>query len=254
MTGSPRPLWWRASAAGISIALALCFSGCVYLRLLQLKLQLANFDRNFALVTDRGLQLRSLEPVLLASDIRWLGFEPASTRRSGNVEQWTVRWVTQPADKAADKGSFEIAFELSFTDGRLSAFTLAEKYFSLLPMDVVVATIKSLGSGKVDRKGRSMKSTVAVPPGAASAAWPDRNMIAAILGPPTEEHREANRIRTRFVCVSADPGGKGKNIEITLVFDAVSEKLLQAAGRLPVGNIDLDFTSTAAVEQPSSAP
>ncbi|MEY4938797.1 MAG: hypothetical protein RIQ93_532 [Verrucomicrobiota bacterium] len=242
MTRQRRPRWWRVSVAGGMIGLMLCLSGCVYLRLLQLKRQLADFDHNFVLSTASGLHLRCLEPVLLTSDLRWLGFEPATIRRLGTSEQWHIRWVTQPAPTAAVKGTFEIAFDLTFSAGRLSALTLADKYFGLLPKDVVIAAIKSLGSGNVDRKQRSMQSSVALPASASPMFWPDRKMVAAILGPPTEEHQESGRIVSRFHCISADPSGKGKDIQIKLVFDAITGKLLQTSGQLPVGNINLEFT------------
>lgn len=239
MTGPRRPRWRRAIVAGVAACLATLLSGCVYLRLLQLKNQFGRFDENFQLTTDSGLQLRFLHPILLSSDLRWLGFEPASVRQLGTAEHWHLRWVKQPAADASADGAFEIAFDLSFTGDRLSGLTLAEKYFSLLPKDIVVAAIKSLGGAAVDEKKRSVQASVASPAG--SAVFPTRPMADAMLGRPTEESVENGRIVARYRCVSADPSGKGKPLDLKLVFDPETGLLRQAAGRLPVGNVDLNF-------------
>lgn len=239
MTRPRRPRWRRSIVAGIAACLTALLSGCVYLRLLQLKNQFTRFEENFQLTTDTGLQLRFLQPILLTSDLRWMGFEPASVNRLGTAEHWHLRWVKQPAAGVAADGAFEIAFDLSFTEDRLSGLTLAEKYFSLLPKDIVVAAIKSLGGAAVDEKKRSVQTSVLSPAG--SAVFPTRTMLDAMLGRPTEESFEDDRIVARYRCVSADPAGKGKPLDLKLVFDARTGLLRQTVGRLPVGNVDLNF-------------
>jgi hypothetical protein len=47
----PAPIWRRRLIADGLAGIALLFSGCVYLRLLAVKRQLADFDRNFTLQT-----------------------------------------------------------------------------------------------------------------------------------------------------------------------------------------------------------
>ncbi len=247
MTGLRRPRWRRAIAISFAVYLAVALSGCVYLRLLQLKNQFSRFDEHFQLTTDSGLQLRFLHPILLTSDLRWLGFEPANVSQLGTAEHWYLRWVKQPSAGAPGDGPFEIAFDLSFTGDRLSGLTLAEKYFALIPKDIVVAAIKSLGGAAVDEKKRSVQTSVSAPAG--SAVFPTRQMVDAMLGRPTEESLENGRIVTRYRCVSADPTGKGKDLDLKLVFDPETGVLRQTVGRLPVGNIDLSFNPPVAASR-----
>lgn len=250
MTEPRRPRWRRAITFGAAACLALALNGCVYLRLLQLKSQFTRFDEHFQLTAEHDLHLRFLHPVLLTSDLRWLGFEPATIRRLGHDEEWHVRWVKQiPAGTPMDR-SFEIAFDLTFTDNRLSALTVSKKYFALLSKDIVIASIKSLGGAAVDEKKRTIQTSVAQAV-AGSTPWPTRTTVTAMIGQPTEEHIEAGRIVARYRCVSADPGGKGKDLDVKLVFDATTGMLRQTVGRLPVGNIDLNFNPPAAVSSHS---
>jgi hypothetical protein len=72
----------RAAAFGLA-ALGLLLGGCVYLRLLAFKRQLADFDRHFTLQTDDGLRLGCLTPVLLPEDFRWLGLTPETVKTLG---------------------------------------------------------------------------------------------------------------------------------------------------------------------------
>jgi hypothetical protein len=111
----------RAVMAGALAAAALLVSGCVYLRLLQLKRQLADFDANFTVQTAAGLRLNCLHPVVLADDLRFLGFFPASVRKLGTAEQWTIRWLKQPPPGAPQKPKYEIGFDLFFAQDHMAA-------------------------------------------------------------------------------------------------------------------------------------
>ena len=93
----------RTAAVMIAAAVALLSSGCVYLRLLELKRQLAAFERNFTLETSEGVRLGFLRPVLLTRDIRWLGLKPETVQQTGEIEQWRVRWLKEPAHGVVEK-------------------------------------------------------------------------------------------------------------------------------------------------------
>src|SRR3954470_11819852 len=82
---------WKLMAG--LLAATFLFSGCVYLRLLQVKRQLGDFDRFFALDRHEGLRISCLTPVLLTGDFRWLGITPETIKRLGQSEEWHVRWV-----------------------------------------------------------------------------------------------------------------------------------------------------------------
>jgi hypothetical protein len=231
----------RVAMLALGAAVALLLSGCVYLRLLQLKHQLADFDRYFRLRTTEGLRLDCLKPVLLASDIQWLGFAPATVRKVGRAEQWHLRWVKALPPGVTEEGHFEIAFDLMFIDGKLSGLSIGEHYFKLLPKELVVAGLQSLGHANVDEKSRSVKSAVAVSLQQAGSTWPTRHSVFQLLGTPTEEHVDEKRIVLRYRCPSADPEHRGKEFDLRLTFDGRTEMLIKTEGRLPVGNVNFDF-------------
>ncbi|MBM3855124.1 MAG: hypothetical protein FJ399_18545, partial [Verrucomicrobia bacterium] len=92
MTAPPRGRRFRAAALALC---ALLLGGCVYLRLLEVKLQLAKFDRYFALRSDDGLVILCQKPVIRPDDVRWFGVKPETVRRLGHAEEWQIRWVKQ---------------------------------------------------------------------------------------------------------------------------------------------------------------
>jgi hypothetical protein len=237
----------RAAVALAAVVLALLLSGCVYLRLLQLKHQLGDFDRNFAVQTREGLRLECLQPVLLADDLRFLGFYPATIKTLGVAEQWRIRWVKQMPAGGGERGHYDIAFDLFFTAGKLNAVHIPENYFAFMPKEVVVAGLKSLGGAKVDKSSRSIETNVLtqlrehiIPPSAKG--------VSEMLGRPTERAVVGNRETLRYHFVSADPEARGKDFDLALVFDARTGDLRETRGKLPVGNLHLKF------DPPAGAP
>jgi hypothetical protein len=241
-----RPRSWLKLGA---VALAALFlSGCVYLRLLQLKRQIAAFDEHFVFHSESGLRLECLHPVLLADDLRFLGFYPATVRKVGVAEQWHIRWLKQRAAGATEKVRYEISFDLTFSADKLTALHIPENYFAFMPKEVVIAGVKSLGGAQVDKAQRSILAQLrdkVIPPSAKG--------VAEMLGPPTDQKIEGDRETFHYHFVSDDPGAKGKDFDLRLVFDAQSGDLRETIGRLPVGNLHLKFDPPPA-RAPNSGP
>lgn len=245
MNSTPRPPRWRACACAVGVGLMLLLSGCVYLRLLQLKRQLGDFDRNFTLTTSAGLRLDCLNPVLLETDLHWLGFRAATIDRVGSAERWHVRWVKQLPPGVQEKKAFEIAFSLIFAGDRLTAFVVPEHYFGLLPKEMAVAGIRSLAGAKVDKSSRSVEGDVAFTSDPVAARWPTRQAVLEVLGHPTEEFADSGRTVLRYRCLSADPQRKGGEFDLRFGFDPATQNLVQLHGRIPAGRISLNFSPPA---------
>jgi hypothetical protein len=231
--------WRRARRAVLAIALAsvaLLVGGCVYLRLLQLKRQLADFDANFTVQTTAGLRLNCLHPVVLADDLRFLGFFPASVRKLGAAEQWTIRWLKRPPPGAPEKPKYEIGFDLFFAQDQFTGLQVADKYLAFVPKDVIVGAVKSLGRGKLDKASRSVESDVL-----GSLVPPSAKGVQEMLGAATEQQVEGSRETLHYHFVSDDPGGKGKDFDLRLTFDVASGDLLETDARMPVGRLHLKF-------------
>lgn len=231
----PRRVW---AALGLACG-ALLLGGCVYLRLLELKRQFAQFDRHFALQTTEGLRIVAQHPVLLMDDVRWIGLRPETIKRLGRAEQWQVRWVKQLPPGVAEKATFYIALDLSFADGKLSGIAIPESYFALVPKELVIGMLRSLGAADVDKRGRKVEAAVGAE--AARLGRPNLPTVDKILGTPTEEREEGRHTIQRYRYVLATREPKGGGFEMILRYDTKSGELLHWQGKTPMGNIAFDF-------------
>lgn len=238
MTAAPRAS--RLVAAGLIAAAALVLSGCVYLRLLQLKHQIADFDRNFTVQTDDGFRISCLKPVLLTSDVRWIGLGPEKSRKVGSAEQWQVRWVKELPPGVHESGAFDIVLELFFAGNKLNRVVIPERYFAVMPKSLLLDLLRSLGGAKVDRAGRSVEAQLA-------SARPDLPGIQKLLGRPTSESVAGTQTlyRYRYVPATAEGLARSAVFDMTVHFDTASGDLLRWEGQTPVGKIGFNFEQAA---------
>ena len=228
-------------AAIIFASLALLLSGCVYLRLLELKKQLGQFDQFFGLQTKDGLSLVCYTPVLRTSDIRWIGLIPEKTKTLGRAEQWQVRWVKQLAPGVREEIEYDIALELGFVEEKLTRVAIPERYFAILPKAFLVGVIKSLGGGRIDKSGKAIDATVSA--AEVAAARPNLPSIDKLLGQPTEERVDGANTIVRYRYVPATKESRAGVFEMRLTFDTKSGELLKWQGLTPVGKIGFDFAA-----------
>lgn len=238
MIGTRRAGKRLPAIAGL-LAVTLLLSGCVFLRLLELKKQIGQFEKHFVLQTHEGIRIICQTPVLLDDDVRWLGMRPETTRRLGRAEEWQMRWTKDLPPGVTDSGTFFIGLQLVFTEGKLSSVTIPETYFALIPKSFVITMLKSMGGGAVDKAGRKLESTVAAD--AVRAARPKLPAIDKVLGKPTEERTEGVYSIQKYVYrpVSKEPGGG--TFEMTLRFNTTTGDLVHWHGKMPVGNISFKF-------------
>lgn len=214
---------------------ALLLSGCVYLRLLELKHQLAAFDRNFAVETDDGLRIICRHPVLRTSDIRWLGLPPESIRRVGSAERWRIRWAKVRPAGGHEARRHDIIIHLLFSDGRLTRVSIPQTYFALVPKSFLLDLLRSLGGAQVNRTGRTVEARL-------PAAQPDLPVIERLLGRPTSRTTAPGEdvYHYRFVPVSTERT-RHFVFNLAIHFDAKTGQLLRWEGTTPVGRIGFDF-------------
>jgi hypothetical protein len=220
-------------------ALALLLSGCVYLRLLELKHQLGQFDRYFGLQTDDGLTLIFQSPVLLSNDLRWIGLKPEEARKLGLAEWWRARWVKQLPPGVTETPSFDIVLELGFADDKLTRVAIPERYFAQMPKEFVIGVIRSLGRGAIDRSSKRIDATVS---GAAMAAVrPNLPAIDRLLGRPTGERTDGPLTVVSYRYVPVTTEAATGVFEMHLTFETSSGELRKWQGVTRVGRIGFDF-------------
>jgi hypothetical protein len=229
--------------------IAFLLSGCVYLRLLHVKRQLASFDRYFSLDTKDGVRLGCLDPVLLTGDFRWLGITPETTKKLGQSEQWNVRWVKEVAAGASDARVSDVEIELIFTEDKLTRVHIPEVYFSLIPKEFLVGLIRGMGSANINRLQRD--AAVNLPsPDELSLARVTATSLAMLLGKPSEQRTEGPKTTLHYRYAPTPPGAKNGIFDIAFIFDTASGQLVLLRGKSPVGQMSFNFGLPDAKKKP----
>jgi len=236
---SSRGRYARLALAWGLAALTLLLSGCVYLRLLELKKQLNEFDQHFVLQTKDGLSLVCQDPVLRTKDVRWMGLRPEQTKKLGLAEQWQVRWVKQLPVGIAEPGTFDIIIELGFADDKLTRVKIPERYFSVLPKDFLIGVIKSVGRGKIDKSSKKIESSLSA--SEVANARPNLPDIDKLLGRPSEETEVGPNTVVRYRYIPATSESKAGVFDMHLTFHTKTGELLHWHGKTPIGNIAFNF-------------
>jgi hypothetical protein len=220
------------------LAVTLLFSGCVYLRLLELKKQFARFDTFFKIDTSDGLRIECLKPLLLRGDVRWLGVYPESTIVApGKVENWRVRWVKEAPPGSPEETVHDVELYARFTGERLSHVSIPEKYFEFVSKELFVNLLRSTGAARIDRGSKSAEVENTPVPHAPEIRLPTRESIGSMLGRPTEQTsgKGLDIFRYRYHAVSTE---EGDPIEVTFSFDSSNGLLQTLRAKLPTGAIN----------------
>lgn len=220
---------------------AFLLSGCVYLRLLELKRQFVRFDECFVLPPSRDFELRFLKPLLLPGDLRWLGAEPRSIIPWRTGEQWSVRWIKQAPSGINEPLVYDMEFIARFENGRLAEAAIPERYFAYFPKDLFVNLLRSTGTARVDKAGRQAEGTTETP---RDTPLPNLKSITGMLGEPT---RRLAPVDGQVVCIylyQLDvPQPDSDPVEITFIFDTGSGDLRRLIARLPHGTLKYSFAA-----------
>ncbi len=238
MIPARRSLARRLLVSGLA-GFVLLLSGCVYLRLLEFKLQLNKFDRYFALHTDDGVAIICQEPVIRVDDVRWFGVGPELSTRLGHAEQWRVRMVKQLPPGITEERNHDLLLELGFADDKLNRIAIPESYFTVMPKAFFLGVIKSLGRGKIDRTGKSMETAVTAPD--VASARPKLAAVSTLLGRPTESRVEAGITLQRYRYAPATKEETTAVFDMILRFRTASGELAGWQAVTPAGKIGLNF-------------
>lgn len=230
----------RRFAALILTGIALALGGCVFLRLLEVKRQLAEFDRFFTVDARDGLKLTFANPVLLRRDVTFLGLHPESRRRAGAIEKWDLRWIKEPAPKDDPGEVFEQTGRLVFVRGKLATVEMPERFFAYFPKSVLIAGLRAMGRASVDRAGRTANSELED----ADFPEPGRPLrgedLLGMLGHPLEIEGDPAQPEWRYVFRPVTPA-KARPVEMRFAVDRESGFVRRIRGRLPVGSFAISY-------------
>lgn len=228
------------------LAIAVLSGGCVYLRLLALKNQLADFDRNFTLHLEDGVRIQCQNPLIQSSDLRWLGVAPTRITATGaDSVQWRVRWLKQPPPGVVEPVEYDVEIFAELADDRVTSVHIPERSFEFFPKELFAQLLRSTAGARIDRRSRRAEVTTTAPEPAPGFVPPRREAIEQILGLPTGRSDEGPLARYLYRYVPDNTHGGGRPVDMTFFFDRADGALRRLSGRLPRGTIDYTFAPPA---------
>lgn len=226
-------------------------AGCVWLRLLEVKNQLVEFDEHFRVeVADNHFILNLLHPVLLSEDFVYLTkLNPSRTLALPQGYRWFVDFRLDPA-RSREQAAKTIVFTMTFTqDHKLTAFDFSPLFLEMAPAVFLEASIRSLGRGKVDQGRNQMKVDAEDLP-KLDAKLPSRKAIVAVMGPPEQEftYQGLTILLYHFkadVAPVASEYEKRRVAEAKLFFDPRTDELVRLVGRFVGLKLAIDYRKFA---------
>jgi hypothetical protein len=233
----------------------IALSGCVYLRLLEVKNQLADFERNVRVGIDEGyFHLDFLNPVLLSEDFRYLTkLHPSRIEKLSQGYRWYLDFrQTDTGDQSGKKIIFRMTFNRK---NKLSGWDFSPAFLEMAPAAFLEASIRSLGKGKVDEGRRQLKVAAEDLPKLA-AAPPNRKRILEVLGPPAEESMKDGMMLYiyRFEAEAApiDQDYEKRRIAVAkLYFNPVTDDLIRMSSRFVGLKLAIDYRRLTQLASPS---
>lgn len=160
-------------------------TGCVYLRLLKVKRQLNDFENNFELNDQNGLEFVFKNPVLLSNDIIWLmKNEPLSREQTENGEAWLYVLEKQYLDENTDKDNYDIPILFYVHDDKLVELTFPERFLKNLSKPLLIKMLGSMGKSSISKSTRTAGTEYK---GSNSDEIPKKRYIISVLGKPYKD-------------------------------------------------------------------
>lgn len=161
-------------------------SGCVYLRLLEVKKQLQNFDDNFALGGRSELTIEFKKPVIRIKDTRFLiGADPARETKDGEPRAHYDFDLVRVSTESHPPPLSRLTLDLAFEKGKLTKIIVPEMFMMLFPRNVIVDTLKQAKDADVFELKKLARARIHLEP-ETEAELPSRTKTEMLLGAPLE--------------------------------------------------------------------
>ena len=255
--GGSRARWrpGRRAAAVLAGALAsVLLGGCIYLRLLELRNQLAHFDRFFDTDLRTGVRITCKQPVLLDGDMAFFKLAPESRARAGVAERWQFRWIKASRGPGENPGDYEVAVDFIFVEHKLTRVILPERLFVFIPKQFFLTIVRAFGHAQVDKQKRTASASVhedfgpdQMPPQLTRAG------LSAMLGAPFESKETAAGLRWHYQYRAASADQRSGHIDITFTLDPANQKVRRIQGRIFDLTLDIVLSDSTPAPPVSAA-
>jgi hypothetical protein len=237
----------RLAVAGVCLILG----GCIYLRLLALKNQLADFDRYFGVDLRQGVAIICRQPVLLDEDMAFFKLVPETRRRLANVERWHFRWVKAYQAPGEEPQNYEVSVDFMFVDHKLARVLLPERLFVFVPKHFFLTIVRAFGHAQVDQARRTASANVheVFAPGMIPPP-PSDTELAAMLGAPESKTETAAGIVWNYRYQAASADQRSGRIDVTFTLNPATHKARRIQGK--IFDLTLDINLAEAPPPPAT--
>ncbi len=197
----------------------LLLSSCVYLRLLEVKKQLQDFDANFTIGGRSELVIEFKNPVLRTKDVRFLiGADPVFQTGEEDLVQHFEFDLVRPSSAALSVALERLSLDLVSRRGKLAKIIVPEKFMLLFPRNIVVETLKQAKDAEVFELKKLARAQIHLAP-ETEAELPSHAKTLLLLGEPLDSVPEGNLqvLTYRYRIVGAP---REVPISVRLSFDA----------------------------------
>ena len=236
------PPGWRIPVLLAGALVCLTLGGCIYLRLLELRNQLAAFDRYFEADLRDGVKISCRKPVLLDEDMAFFKLVPESRERVGVAERWQFRWVKDYTVAGENPRNYEVAVDFIFVEHKLTRVILPERLFAFIPKRFFLAIVRAFGHARIDKEKRTASTSVREDLGP-NQTPPQlvQNDLVALLGAPMETKTTEAGILWHYRYRPASPSQRSGRIDATFTLSPASSKVRRIRGRVFDVTLDIAF-------------
>ena len=237
------------------LTLLLLLPGCLYLRLLELKKQLAAFD-DYVVVREEGdLVLTFREPVLLEQDLHALFEPPTSVAATPDGRRLTYLYQKCHPDGKVEEGNYDIPLIFVCREGRFVESRIPQRFLAVFDRSFLIGALRSMGRAQVDIGKRTATGQMEDGDGM-TVALPTQETLTGKLGRPYErsETEETTTLTWRYAFKPAsgdfDPTRPTEYASFTF---RCADGSFQASD-VQFAGIKGRFHSPAGVTQPTTSP
>jgi hypothetical protein len=221
----------------------LIFSGCVWLRLLELKKQCASPEEYFEFSETRGLTISAKKPVLFQKDFRRLGLAPTSTATVNGETVWILVFQKILPSEHVAAGDFNLILTFRFTNKKVRSVHISENYSFVMQKRSVITMMRSIGDAGINK--RKKEASVQGAGTLANSQLAYRADALRMLGMPygTEKKSDANVLVYKYELDTATAREKEADVYwVRLTYDNTTGRLLFIRSDLPIGTIAIDYS------------
>ncbi len=238
---------YRRYAAIFALALVLIStSGCIYLRLLKVKQQLAAYHGYLRIENHTGLSLLFLEPVLLKDDFLFLAKRhPTRNESLGQTTRWHYLFEKRLAEGQSEKRNFDLPMDFFFQQNKLVMARFPVRFLIILRKPVIVQGLRALGKAKVYLNSRIVSGDFYENADMATIRAPTKAQMLKLLGKPTFSETETGAIkltyRYRLQPGKQDAQKRPASGWVRLTFDSRTGALLKGELKFSIIHLSMDF-------------